>query len=112
MPVLDRRITIKKPAPGQNVIGDPQHYATGTFATVAQVWARRVAARTVTGAERRNQAGVHVVAPHTYLIRYRSDVTPDMIFIDGAATYRITQVVPVGRKAYLELEAEWLDGAV
>lgn len=111
MLVLDRRVDIMKPSAALNAIGDPGTYAHESFVLHATVWARRVK-RPLAIAERPAGPALHGYALYNYLIRYRDDIFPDMIVKDGGATYRIRQISPRGRKAYLELECEWLAGAV
>lgn len=83
---LNREVTIKSLAVGQDAIGQP----TQTWATLATVWAN---IRFGTGAEAIKADVGASIAKASIRIRNRADVTAAMRVYEGATVYEIKAVL-------------------
>ncbi len=93
---MDRLITLqKRTTTGQNTYGEEQY----TYADVP-VWAER---RELRGNERFAAMQVVSTTASTYRLHYREDITVKDRLKDGADTYDIHAVLPIGRREGLEL---------
>lgn len=97
---LDRRITLKTVTETQDTAGQ----VTRTLTDLATVWAEK---RT-TGRELWRAQQVNAEVSAVYVIRYRSDVSPDMRIYDteDGLDYDILAINEIGRREGLEIHAK------
>lgn len=96
---LDRRIVIQVATKTRGAAGGESK----SWATLATVWAEYKPVRGTEefrGVERYSEVEVK------FLIRHRSDVTPQNRITYGGKTYDIVEVLPVGRNEALEILAK------
>lgn len=83
---LNKRITLRALAAGQDAAGQP----SGAWGDVATVWA---AVQDISGREFIGAGGVQNEAQTRIFIRRRADVVPAMRVLQGAITYHIEAVL-------------------
>ncbi len=97
---LDKQITIKRRGSGQDSIGQP----TGTWATVATVWAN---IKPIGGREKIRAGAVESTLTHTIQCNYSADLLPatssdDLQITYGSRTFRVTAARDVD-EAHMEI---------
>ena len=99
---LDARITLQRPATGQDAAGQP---AAGWVDHLANIAAD---VRYLVGLEAIKADAATARQRASVRIRHRPGLTPDMrVLIDGAP-FEIKSIQPVGRRAWLDLACERL----
>ena len=99
---LDSRVTLQRPAPGQDAAGQP---ATGWVDHLANIAAD---VRYLVGLEAIKADAATARQRASVRIRHRPGLTADMrVLIDGAP-FEIKSIQPVGRRAWLDLACERL----
>lgn len=102
---LDRQILLEFKTAGQSGTGEP----TESWGTPATVWAT---VDPVSGREFYSALAAQMVANETlrFRIRFRADVRPNTARItypvSGGRLYNIRRVAEVGRRAYLDIDAD------
>lgn len=97
---LDRKITIQAATLTQDAAGE-QVEAWATFATLYAKKVRKSANEAVTAEQ------MAVTKVETYQARYKAGVTEKMQLVDKGVTYNIRAVSEIGRRAGLEITAEY-----
>lgn len=97
---LDRKLIIEAATLTQDAAGE-QVEAWTTFATLYAKKARKSASEGVTAEQK------SVTRVEAYQARYKAGVTEKMRLIDNGVTYNIIAVSEIGRKAGLEITAEY-----
>lgn len=100
---LDRVVTIQQYTPSRDAAGGE----IKSWADVATVRAekRDLSGRELVQANREDLSETFT----TWIIRYRSDVTPKMRLVDGTTNYDILNLSEIGRKWGLELQCKRSD---
>lgn len=98
---LNRRVTILKPGPSVDEIGQP--IDSGPV-EVAKVWANVLY---TSGLETIKGGAETSVTKASIRIRYRTDIDASMTVLHGSTTYQIKAVLPdEARREYLDLVCE------
>ena len=100
---LNQRVTIEHLVSGQDAIGQPVQ----TWTTLATVWAD---VRHLSGLETIKADAETSVVKASIRIRYRADVNATMRATLDGRVYAIKAVLPGGRKAWLDLACEVING--
>jgi SPP1 family predicted phage head-tail adaptor len=101
---LDRRLILKQ----KTVSRDAWNHPVATFTTLATVWGKKLD-RLAGEAVGENQL---VATNRTeFTIRYRTDVTEDMIIEYDSENYYVTGTKEIGRKELLLITTELRDNA-
>lgn len=95
---LDRRVVIRSYTETQDAYGE----SIKTFSDLATVWAKYVG---LSGRENYNTDQRMASFDAKFIIRYRSNITPQHKIVFDGATYDIKAINMIGRKRYLEILA-------